>query len=83
MAKFIDHHPTHPNVPPEVLTIIRRRLESGEPDQYGDQGINVFIGENDTYCYTEAPNAEAVRKAHEAMGVFLEPEDVAEVQVLP
>ena len=83
MARYIDRHPTNPNLPPEVLTIIRQRLQSGEPDEYGDQGINVFIGENDTYCYTEAPSAEAVRKAHEAIGVFLEPEDIAEVQVLP
>ena len=83
MARYIDRHPTNPNLPPEVLTIIRQRLQSGEPDEYGDQGINVFIGENDTYCYTEAPSAEAVRKAHEAIGVLLEPDDIAEVQVLP
>lgn len=83
MAKYIDHHPTNPNLPPEVLTIIRQRLESGRPDEHGDRGINVFIGDEDTYCYTEAPSADAVRRAHEAMGIFLGPEDIAEVQVLP
>jgi hypothetical protein len=83
MAKYIDHHPTNPNMPPEVLTIIRQRLESGQPDENGDRGINVFIGSEDTYCYTEAPTADAVRMAHEAMGIFLGPEDVIEVQVLP
>ena len=83
MARYIDRHPTNPNLPPEILTIIRGRLERVEPDEYGDRGINVFIGEDETYCYTEAPSAEAVRKAHEAIGVFLEPEDITEVQVLP
>jgi hypothetical protein len=83
MARFIDRHPTNPNLPPEVLTIIRQRLQSDAPDEFGDQGINVFIGVNETYCYTEAPDAEAVRKAHEAIGVFLEPDDIAEVLVLP
>jgi len=83
MAKFIDRHPTNPNLPPEVLTIIRQRLQSGEADEFGDRGINVFIGNADTFCYTEAPDADAVRKAHEALGIFLGPEDVAEVRVLP
>lgn len=83
MAKYIDQHPTNPNLPPEVLTIIRRRVASGEPDEYGEREINVFIGEERTFCYSEAPDAESVRRAHAAIGVFLGPEDIAEVQVLP
>ena len=83
MARFIDHHTTNPNMPPEVLTIMRQRLQSGEQDEFGDRGISVFIGEEHTYCYTEAPDADAVRKSHEALGILLDPEDVAEVQVLP
>ena len=83
MARFIDHHPTNPNMPPELVTLIKQRLKSGEPDEFGEKGINVFIGSERTYCYTDAPSAEAVRKSHAAMGIFLGPEDVAEVQALP
>ena len=83
MARFIDQHPTNPNLPPEIVTLIKQRLRRGDPDEFGDTGINVFIGSQRTYCYTEAPDAEAVRKSHAAMGIVLGPEDVAEVQVLP
>jgi hypothetical protein len=83
MPRFIDHHPTSANLPPEVVTVIRQRLRSGEPDGYGERGINVFIGPTETYCYSEAPSVEAVCKSHEALGVHLRPEDITEVQVLP
>ena len=83
MARFIDQHPTNPNMPPEVLTIIRQRLKSSEPDEFGERGISVFIGSRRTYCHTEAPNADAVRRSHEAVGIFLGPDDIEEVQTLP
>jgi hypothetical protein len=83
MSRYIDHHPTNPNLPPEVLMVIKQRLQSGELDEFDERGINVFIGAEHTYCYTEAPSVDAVRKAHEAMGIFLGPEDITEVQVLP
>jgi hypothetical protein len=56
---------------------------SGELDEFGERGVNVFVGARETYCYTEAPDAEAVRKSHAAMGITLTPEDIQEVQVLP
>jgi hypothetical protein len=83
MPRFIDHHPTNPNLPPELVTLIRQRLQSGERDEFGERGINVFIGAEQTYCYTEAPNAEAVRRSHAALGIILGPEAIVEVQVLP
>jgi hypothetical protein len=83
MPKFVDHHPTNPNLPPELLTVIRQRLLGGERDEFGDRGINVFIGPRETYCYTEAPSAEAVRDAHAALGIFLPVDDVQEVHALP
>ena len=42
----------------------------------------MFVSQDVTYCYTEAPNAEAVHKAHETMGLNLGPGDVKEVQSL-
>jgi hypothetical protein len=83
MPTFMDSHPTNPNMPPEVFTIIRQRMKSGTADEYGEREIHVFVGADRTYCYTEAPSAEAVRKSHAAMGVVLGPDDVEEVQVLP
>jgi hypothetical protein len=83
MPRFIDHHATDPNLPPEVLTIIRQRLVSGQLDDFGERGINVFVGPREIYCYTEAPDADAVRKSHAAMGIILAPEDVQEVLPLP
>jgi hypothetical protein len=41
------------------------------------------MGADRTYCYSEAPSAEAVQQAHEAMGILLGPEDIEEVRVLP
>jgi hypothetical protein len=83
MPRFLDHHATNPNLPPEVVTVIRQRLVSGERDEFGERGINVYIGSRDTYCYTDAPDAEAVRKSHAVLGIILAPENVQEVQPLP
>jgi hypothetical protein len=83
MPRFIDHHPTDPNLPPELVAQITQRLISGESDEFGERGLNVFVGSAQTYCYTEAPNVDAVRKSHAALGITLGPQDVAEVQVLP
>lgn len=83
MPRYMDHHPTNPDMPPEMVALITQRLSSGQVDEFGERGFNVFIGSGDTYCYTEAPSAEAVRKSHQAMGINLSPGDVDEVQVLP
>jgi hypothetical protein len=83
MPRFIDHHPTNPNSPPELLTVIRQRLVSGEPDEFGERGLKVFVGQRETYCYTEAPNAEAVRKSHAAIGIILAADDVQQVLPVP
>ena len=83
MPRYLDHHPTNPNMPSDVVAQIKQRLDSGQPDEFGERGLNVFIGPEQTYCHTEAPNADAVRKAHEALGINLDPQNVVEVQVLP
>ena len=83
MPRFVDQHPSNPDLPAEVVTLIQKRLRDGEPDEFGEKGLSVFIGEHRTYCYTEAPSAEAVRRSHEAMGFLLGPEDIEEVRVLP
>jgi hypothetical protein len=83
MPRYLDRHPTNPNMPRELIAEIIERLRSGRPDEFGEKGLNVFIGAEETYCYTEAPSPEAVQMSHAALGITLAPEDVIEVQVLP
>jgi hypothetical protein len=83
MPVYLDHHPTNPNMPPELVTLIVQRLASGEPDEFGEVGLHVFVGAEQTWCHTEAPSVDAVRKSHQALGIDVDPGDVAEVQVLP
>lgn len=83
MPRYLDHHPTDPSMPPEMVAHIKGRLSSGQPDEFGEIGLMVFIGPEQTYCYTEAPSPDAVRKSHEVLGITLGPQDVVEVQILP
>ena len=81
MPKFVDHHATMP-MPPEMAEAVIAKMKSGEKDQFGVIGLNAFVGEKDTWCLTDAPNADAVHKGHESMGINLGPGDVTEVQSL-
>jgi hypothetical protein len=80
MPKFIDHHEMS-DVAPEMAAGIAERIKAGEPDEHGVTGLNVFMANDGTaYCLSEAPNADAVIKAHAAVGFDLSPSDVVEVQ---
>jgi hypothetical protein len=80
MPKFIDHHPMAPGLPPEAAEGIAARIKSGERDQFGCKGINVFLAKDGTaFCLSEAPSAEAVVKAHEAAGFPIGRDAVVEV----
>jgi hypothetical protein len=80
MPRFIDHHEMR-DVAPEMADGIAERIKAGDPDEHGVRGLNVFLGKDGTaYCLSEAPDAEAVVKAHEAYGFTLDRSDVVEVQ---
>jgi hypothetical protein len=80
MPKFIDHHEMS-GVTPEMSESIGQRIKAGEPDENGVTGLNDFLGQDGTaYCLSEAPDADAVIKAHEAFGFSLERSDVVEVE---
>jgi hypothetical protein len=80
VPKFIDHHEMR-DVAPEMAEGIAERIKAGEPDEHGVRGLNVFLGKDGTaYCLSEAPDAEAVVKAHEAVGFALSRSDVVEVE---
>ena len=80
MPKFIDHHEMS-DVAPEMAAAIGERIKAGEADEHGVKGLNVYLGKDGTaFCLSEAPDAEAVVKAHEAYGFSLASADVVEVQ---
>jgi uncharacterized protein DUF4242 len=80
MPKFIDHHEMR-DVAPELAEGIAERIKAGQADEHGVKGLNVFLGKDGTaFCLSEAPDAEAVIKAHESFGFSLERSDVVEVQ---
>jgi Protein of unknown function (DUF4242) len=80
VPKFIDHHPMS-ELAPEAKAGIAERIKAGEPDEHGVRGLNVFIGKNgESFCLSEAPSAEAVKKAHEAFGFELSDSDIVEVE---
>ena len=80
MPKFIDHHEMS-DVAPEMATAIGERIKAGAADEHGVTGLNVFLGKDGTaFCLSEAPDAGAVVKAHQAYGFSLDSADVVEVQ---
>jgi Nickel responsive protein SCO4226-like len=80
VPKFVDHHEMR-DVGPELAEGIAERIKAGQPDEHGVRGLNVFFGKDGTaFCLSEAPDAGAVVKAHEAVGLSLGPADVVEVE---
>jgi hypothetical protein len=83
MPKFIDHHPMGPGLPPEAAEGNAEKIRAGETDEFGVKGLNVYIGKTgEACCVSEAPNAEAVMKAHEAAGFPISRTDVVEVEAV-
>ncbi|MBI4321811.1 MAG: DUF4242 domain-containing protein [Chloroflexi bacterium] len=82
MPKFIDHHPM-PQLPPELMQQMKAMAEAGQSDPNGVTPLNVFAGADGTaFCYSEAPNAEAVIKSHAMVGVALDRSQITEVSSL-
>ncbi len=83
MPKFIDYHAKMPNLPQEAVKQIQEQIKTGKADQFGAKPINVFMGKDGSgYCIAEAPNADAICKAHEAKGIKLAKGDVKEITTL-
>ncbi|MFQ6019495.1 MAG: hypothetical protein ACE5KW_01940, partial [Dehalococcoidia bacterium] len=62
---------------------ITERVKAGQPDEFAVKPLNAFIGSGGQgWCLTEAPDAEAVCKSHEARGFPLSRGDVVEVTSL-
>ncbi len=81
MPMFLDHH-AMPELSREMKEGMAERIRSGQADENGARAVNVYMADGEAYCLSEAPNAEAVVKAHEAAGVAVRPEEVVEVTAI-
>lgn len=82
MPTFLDHHPM-PDLPPGAMDAMKGRIDRSEADQFGVTPKNVYAATNgNAYCVSDAADADAVIKAHAAMGVTITPADVDEVSSL-
>ena len=81
MPKYLDHHPMG-QMPPAMVDQIKANLKAGKADKFGVKGLNVFAAKTEGWCLTDSPNADAVCKSHEAMGIKLDMGHVSEVMVL-
>ena len=69
MPKFMDFHPDL-KLPQEAVDQIAADTKAAKADQFGVRQVELFHNEHgQVYCLLEAPDAEAVRKHHEALGV--------------
>jgi hypothetical protein len=79
MPTFLDHH-AMPDPSPEMLDGMAQRLRAGAADEHGVTGLNVYLAEGEAYCLTDAPDADAVVRSHEAVGVPIRRDEIVEVK---
>jgi hypothetical protein len=83
MPKFMDYHAKMPQMPPAAVKQMQDMLKAKKKDQFGVTPLTVYMGNGgQCYCLTEAPNADAVRKSHQANGGPA-PDQVVEVTSMP
>ena len=69
MPKFMDYHGDL-KLPAETIASFAKGTRAGTIDEFGVRQIELYHNpEGKVYCLLEAPDAEAVRKHHAALGV--------------
>ena len=69
MPQFMDFHEDL-KLPDEAIQQITQETKDKKADQFGVRQIELFHNPNgQVYCLLEAPDAEAVRNHHAALGV--------------
>ena len=69
MPQFMDFHDDL-KLPAEAITQITQDTKDEKADEFGVRQMELFhTADGKVYCLLEAPDAEAVRKHHEALGV--------------
>jgi hypothetical protein len=69
MPRFMDYHDDL-KLPDEAIQQITQDTKDGKADQFGVRQVELFHNsEGNVYCLLEAPDADAVRNHHAALGV--------------
>ena len=69
MPRFMDFHDDL-KLPQEAVDSIGQQTRDGATDEFGVRQVELFHNpDGKVYCLLEAPDEEAVRKHHEALGV--------------
>ena len=69
MPRFMDYHDDL-KLPQEAIDQIAQGTRDGVADQFGVRQVELYHNdEGKVYCLLEAPDEEAVRKHHAALGV--------------
>jgi len=69
MPQFMDFHDDL-KLPDEAVAQITQETKDHKHDQFGVRQVELFHNaDGKVYCLLEAPNAEAVREHHAALGV--------------
>ena len=80
MPKFLDHHKVVSTA--EMVEQSRKAIRAGTVAPNGVKGLNGFVAKGESWCLTEAPNAQAVHQYHEAIGIKMGAGDVVEVTTI-
>jgi hypothetical protein len=71
MPQFMDFH-TDLKLPQEAIDDIAKGAEAGTADEFGVRQLELYHNANGkVYCLLEAPNEQAVRDHHAALGVHV------------
>jgi hypothetical protein len=69
MPQFMDYHDDL-KLPDQAIQQITQDTKEHKADEFGVRQVDLFHNpDGKVYCLLEAPDAEAVRKHHEALGV--------------
>jgi hypothetical protein len=69
MPQFMDYHDDL-KLPDQAIQQIATDTKAKKSDEFGVRQVELFHNsDGKVYCLLEAPDAEAVRKHHEALGV--------------
>jgi hypothetical protein len=69
MPKFMDFHDDL-KLPADAVKQITQDTKDGKADEFGVRQVELFHNaDGKVYCLLEAPDAEAVRSHHAALGV--------------
>lgn len=69
MPQFMDYH-DELKLPEEAIESIAAGARAGEADEFGVRQVELYHNpDGKVFCLLEAPDADAVRKHHAALGV--------------